>query len=76
MTTHDDNTDTKTSSKTPTHVAYHVRERGEGRKGIWTRIGAAWQHADAKGFNIQLAGIVPLDGHIVLRVASEQKDSK
>ena len=49
----------------PSHAAYQVRDR-EGAKGIWTRIGSAWPHADGKGFNIQL-DVVPLDGRITLR---------
>ena len=66
-------TDTNnTASKTPTHIAYHVRDR-EGKKGFWTRIGAAWQHNDGKGFSVQLE-VVPLDGRIALRVATEKKD--
>ena len=60
------------ASKAPTHVAYQVRDR-EGKKSFWTRIGAAWQHADGKGFNVQLE-CVPLDGRITLRVASEKKE--
>jgi hypothetical protein len=60
-------------SKTPSHIAYHVRDR-EGGKGFWTRIGSVWAHADGKGFNVQLDGLVPLDGRISLRVASEKKD--
>ena len=56
-----DNT-TATASKSPTHVAYHVREGKSNDKGFWTRIGAAWAHKDGKGFNIQLDGLVPLDG--------------
>lgn len=59
-------------SKTPTHVAYQVRDR-EGAKAIWTRIGAAWAHADGKGFNLQIEA-VPLDGRITLRVVSEKKE--
>ena len=59
-------------SKTPSHVAYHVRDR-EGGKGFWTRIGSAWAHADGNGFNVQL-DVVPLDGRITLRVASEKKE--
>lgn len=61
-----------TSPKTPSHVAYQVRDR-EGRKSFWTRIGSAWPHADGKGFNIQIE-TVPLDGRITLRVASEKKN--
>lgn len=53
------------STNQPTHAAYQVRDR-EGAKGIWTRIGSAWQHADGNGFNIQIE-VVPLDGRITLR---------
>lgn len=69
------NTETTTTtspSKLPTHYVYHVRDR-QGQKGIWTRIGAAWGHADGHGFNVQLES-VPLDGRISLRVASDKKD--
>ena len=59
-------------SKAPSHIAYQVRDR-EGKKGFWTRIGSAWAHGDGKGFNIQLE-VVPLDGRITLRVATEKKD--
>jgi len=70
-------TDTKETKQTstgklPSHVAYHVRDR-EGQKSFWTRIGSVWAHADGKGFNVQLE-VVPLDGRVVLRVASEKKD--
>jgi hypothetical protein len=58
-------TNTSTSSKAPTHIAYQVRD-GKSDKSYWTRIGAAWPHADGKGFNIQLE-MVPLDGRISLR---------
>lgn len=59
--------------KSPSHIAYHVRDR-DGGKGFFTRIGAAWAHADGSGFNIQL-DVAPLDGRITLRVATEKKDS-
>ena len=59
-------------SKSPTHLAYQVREAKDG-KGFWTKIGAAWAHNDSQGFNIQLDS-VPLDGRITLRVASDKKD--
>ena len=67
----DTNTTTSTSSKTPSHVAYQVRDR-DGKKGFWTRIGSAWPHADGQGFNIQLE-CVPLDGRITLRINSEKE---
>jgi hypothetical protein len=70
-----DNTKTNetTSSKLPSHIVYHIREV-EGRKPFWTRIGSAWAHADGNGFSVQLEGLVPLDGRITLRVATEKKE--
>lgn len=65
------NTQTATG-KLPSHVAYQVRDR-EGGKGFWTRIGAAWAHADGNGFNIQIEA-VPLDGRITLRVVTDNKE--
>jgi hypothetical protein len=64
--------DTQTTSKTPNHYAYHVRDR-EGKKGFFTKIGAAWAHNDGKGFNVQLE-IMPLDGKLSLRTVEEKKD--
>jgi hypothetical protein len=64
--------DTQTTSKTPSHYVYHVRDR-EGKKGFFTKVGAAWAHNDGKGFNVQLE-IVPLDGRLSLRTAEEKKD--
>ncbi len=45
---------TNSTSKAPSHAAYHVRDT-KGGNAIWTRIGSAWQHADGKGFNIRPA---------------------
>lgn len=70
MTT--DNTSASNNPKAPTHVAYQVRDR-DNQKAIWTRIGGAWAHNDGRGFNIQLE-VVPLDGRVVLRVASDKKN--
>jgi hypothetical protein len=64
---------TSTTANAPSHYVYQVRDRGEGQKGIWTRIGAAWPQRDGKGFNVQLDA-VPLDGRITLRVPSEVND--
>lgn len=66
------NTTNNAGSRTPSHIAYQVRDR-EGKKAIWTRIGSAWAHADGNGFNIQVEA-VPLDGRISLRVATDTKD--
>lgn len=69
--TADNNSETK-AAKTPSHVAYHVRDR-KGGKSFWTRIGSAWAHADGEGVNIQF-DLIPLDGRVTLRVASDKKD--
>lgn len=65
-------TTNNSSSKSPSHVAYQVRDR-EGQKGFWTRIGSVWAHADGKGFNVQLE-CVPLDGRITLRIVDDNND--
>ncbi|HEY4364926.1 MAG TPA: hypothetical protein VGN17_28435 [Bryobacteraceae bacterium] len=66
------NTNNTNASKAPSHVVYHVRDAKSG-KGFWNRIGSAWAHADGNGFNAQL-DVVPLDGRVTLRVASDKKD--
>lgn len=65
-------TTTSSNSKTPSHIVYHVRDRN-GQKGFWTRIGAAWAHADGQGFHVQI-DCVPLDGRITIRVATDNKE--
>ena len=62
------------TSKAPSHFAYHVRD-SKGGDAFWTRIGSAWQHADGRGFNIQIE-TVPLDGRISLRVPTEKTSSQ
>lgn len=64
-------TKTAAGSKLPSHLAYQVRDRQD-QSSFWTRVGSAWAHADGQGFNVHLDA-VPLDGRIVLRVATEKK---
>lgn len=66
------NNEKASASKSPSHVAYQIREMKDG-KGFWTRIGTAWKHADEQGFNIQLDA-VPLDGKITLRLPTEKAE--
>jgi hypothetical protein len=61
----------QTTSKTPSHYAYHVRPR-DGKAGFFTKIGAAWPHNDGKGFSIQVE-MMPLDGFISLRSVDEKQ---
>jgi hypothetical protein len=49
----------------PTLIAYTVKDRGEGKKAIWTRIGAAFPHETGKGLTIRLEAL-PIGDRIVL----------
>jgi hypothetical protein len=53
------------SNNQPTLIAYSVKERGEGKKAIWSKIGAAFPHDNGKGLTIQLDAL-PLGDRIVL----------
>lgn len=66
------NEETAPTGNRPSHVAYWVKDRGENQKSSWQRVGAAWPHADGKGMNVVL-DLMPLDGRITLRTASEEK---
>jgi hypothetical protein len=61
----------------PTHYLYNVIDQDnhsdDEKRGIWTRIGAAWPHGDAKGFSIRLdiPMVVSCDTRLVLREREE-----
>ncbi|KAA0069973.1 hypothetical protein CIW50_27780 [Tardiphaga sp. P9-11] len=57
----------------PSHEAFVVSGEGEGAQ--WTKVGAAWQHEDQKGFNVSLVPGLSVSGKIVLRVASSSRKS-
>jgi hypothetical protein len=57
----------------PNFYAYTVKDR-VGKKAVWTRIGAAWSHAQGGGFNIELQAL-PMDGRIVLMPPKEEPSS-
>lgn len=58
----------------PALIAFHVAERNG--KSFWTRIGAAWDHEDAKGLTLQL-DLVPVNGgRIVLREPAADEDGE
>jgi hypothetical protein len=57
----------------PTHDVCFVEDR-KGKKGFWTRIGAAWAHKDNGGLSLEL-DFLPLNvaaGRIVVRVRTEK----
>lgn len=68
--THTNKSSNKTTVKTPSFIAYQIRDR-EGKEAFWTKIGAAFAHGDEQGFTLQLETI-PLDGRITLRVPAEK----
>ena len=51
-------------TKGPAFIAYHVAEKGE--NSFWTRIGAAFDHKDGKGFTLDLDLVPVSGGRIVL----------
>ncbi|MFZ1110282.1 MAG: hypothetical protein WAN43_18275 [Rhodomicrobium sp.] len=54
-------------SNSPSYFVYTVKERGKGKKGIWTRLGAAWEQQKGGGLNIELEAIpLNFDGKLVL----------
>lgn len=61
-----DMSDTENTNRKPDLIAYTVKDR-KGEKGIWNRIGAAWENADGGGFNVSLEAL-PVNGRLVLRI--------
>ena len=61
----------QTKSRRPSHAVYIVE--GEGETAFWTKIGAAWQHEDGDGFNLQLSAL-PVTGRLVVRKPKPQAE--
>jgi hypothetical protein len=49
----------------PVLIAYTVKDRQEGQKAIWRRIGVAFPHDNGAGLTVLLDAL-PIDGRIVL----------
>jgi hypothetical protein len=61
----------------PSLVVFAVRERNNGKKAVWSRIGAAWPHKEGSGFNIELETLpINFDGRLVLMPPKEEGDSE
>ncbi|MEO0666724.1 MAG: hypothetical protein AAFZ99_02300 [Pseudomonadota bacterium] len=70
-----DSTSTNTSDsapglKRPFMLAYTVKPIADGRKSIWSKIGAAWSHKDGQGYEVRMDAL-PVDGRIVLRTVKD-----
>jgi hypothetical protein len=61
-----------TPSKQPTHRIYSVTKRGE--KSNWDDIGAAWPHADGKGFSLKLDYLPLNGGELSIRVPKPKSE--
>jgi hypothetical protein len=59
------------TKRKPDFIAYMNRETKTGRR--WIDIGAAWLHANGKGFTVQLTAM-PLDGKVVCVLPSKKPD--
>ena len=54
-------------SNSPKYHAFTVRDRGNGRKAIWTRVGVVWAHDKGAGLNLELEALpFNFDGRLVL----------
>ncbi len=58
-------------SRKPDFIAYNVKETKQG-KPVFNRVGAAWQHKDGQGYDIQLESI-PVNGRVTLRELREER---
>ena len=60
---------TNQTNRKPSHAVYHVRggDQKSGKKGFWTKVGAAWLHDDKEGLNIQL-DYLPIGENVKLTV--------
>ena len=63
-----------TRGQLPTHEVFHVS--GEGDSAFWTKIGAAWEHKDSNGFNIQLELMPITSNRIVLRKYTPKEERR
>lgn len=65
-------------TKGPAMIAYAVKDgRGEGAKGFWTRIGAAWESRSGEGLNLALELVPPAkDGVIRIVLVPPKADGE
>ena len=63
-----------TQNKKPPHLVHYVIDRGDDKKAIWNRIGAAWEHDDKEGMTLDLDFLPVKDtGRIVIRTRRENE---
>ncbi len=70
MSNEQENTENQ-GGKKPDYIAYNVQETKQG-KPVFNRVGAAWQHKDGQGYEIQLDSM-PVNGRVTLREMREKQ---
>ena len=56
----------------PTHSCFTGRNRGEGKKAYWARVGSAWTNRDGS-FTVRLDAL-PMNGEIVIRPRKDEAE--
>ena len=70
-----ENTENPGKGKKPSHLVYVVTNYGENnRESKWDAAGAAWEHKDGRGFNIELK-LFPVSGKLTLRPRPDQEEN-
>jgi len=76
MSTKQTNNRKQRDTNPPKLIAYHVEDRGRGRK-FWTRLGAVWEHKNGEGLTVFLNVLpVDFDGRIVLLPPRDDPDDQ
>jgi hypothetical protein len=76
MSTKQTNNRNQRNPNPPKLIAYHVEDRGRGRK-FWTRLGAVWEHKNGEGLTVFLNVLpVDFDGRIVLLPPRDDADQQ
>ena len=61
----------KSSGRKPELIAYNVTYTGDG-KSYSNKVGAAWEHRDAQGYELELESI-PVSGRVSLRKVRDER---
>jgi len=70
-----ENTQNQTSGKKPSHLVYSVTNYGKDNKeSKWDAIGAAWEHKDRQGFNVELK-LFPVNGKLTIRPRKDKDEN-
>lgn len=70
-----ESTENQNKGKRPSHLVYVVTNYGEDNKeSKWDAVGAAWEHKDGKGFNVELK-LFPVSGKLTIRPRMDKEEN-